>query len=128
LKYWRNVYDIDNNKWAMNRYWNPNVVICTPKYNYIKVNVDGDYIYNEKTGQWDSSSNGTHNREYDHEELKIINHETHYYWIDFLDDSYLEKYKVSNIGRRTKVINDNDVKAIFFESTPNVLFIDPNST
>ena len=47
------------------------------------------------------------------------------FWIEFIDDnSELGKYSVSEIGRRPKVINDADVKAIFFRDTPTVLFID----
>ena len=60
--------------------------------------------------------------------VTIINHTSVPFWIDFCDDSYLEKYKPSNIGRRTKVVNDSEVKAIFFEETPNVLFVDPMNT
>lgn len=49
------------------------------------------------------------------------------FWIDFIDIlSDLGEYSVGTIGRRSKVINDADVKAIFFRDTPDVLFIDPN--
>lgn len=48
------------------------------------------------------------------------------FWLDFISvDSDLGKYRVSIIGRRPKVVNDSDVKAIFYRETPNVLFIDP---
>ena len=48
------------------------------------------------------------------------------FWIDFIGEgSDLEKYKVQLIGRRSKSVKDNDVKAIFFRDTPEVLFIDP---
>lgn len=48
------------------------------------------------------------------------------FWIDFIGEgSELEKYKVGLIGRRSKSVKDNDVKAIFFRDTPEVLFIDP---
>ena len=49
-----------------------------------------------------------------------------YFWIDFIgENSELEKYRMDLIGRRPKVINDKDVKAIFFRDTPQVLFVDP---
>jgi hypothetical protein len=60
--------------------------------------------------------------------LIFKNHAAFNFWLDFLDDTYLEKYYPSNVGRRTKVVNDTEVKAIFFEETPNILFIDPAST
>lgn len=51
------------------------------------------------------------------------------FWMDFIgEDSDLSKYKISQIGCRPKVINDDDVKAIFFRDTPDVLFIDPTNT
>ena len=50
------------------------------------------------------------------------------FWLEFIDvNSSLGKYRVSLIGRRSKVINDNEIKAIFYRETPGVLFIDPTS-
>lgn len=50
------------------------------------------------------------------------------FWLEFLStDSALGQYRVSLIGRRSKAINDNDIKAIFYRETPGVLFVDPNS-
>ena len=61
--------------------------------------------------------------------ITIKNPENLPFWIDFLDsESYLSKYKVSSIGRRTKTVNDPNVKAIFYRTTPPVLFINPLST
>ena len=135
LGFWRILYDIEKNEWANNMYWNPDYIICERKYTYIideenkYSNNKRQYKYNETTGKYETNSeDGTHKRLFDHDELKMVNHESFIFWLDFLDDAYLEKYKPSNIGRRTKVINDTEVKAIFFEGTPNVLFIDPNNT
>ena len=96
LGFWRLLYDPDKQEWNNTDGWNP------------------DYIYiteDEKTKI---------------RKINIKNHEGLIFWFDFIDDAYLEKYKPSNIGRRTKVINDNDVKGIFFEETPNLLFIKEN--
>lgn len=135
LGFWRILYDIEKNEWADNMYWNPDYIVCERKYIYTTdeenkySNNKRQYKYNEKTGKYEiNSEDGTHKRLFDHDELKMVNHESFIFWLDFLDDAYLEKYKPSNIGRRTKVINDTEVKAIFFEGTPNVLFIDPNNT
>lgn len=48
------------------------------------------------------------------------------FWIDFQDtESYLGKYSVELIGRRTNTVKDTNIKAIFFRETPNVLFTNP---
>lgn len=46
------------------------------------------------------------------------------FWIDFIDPeaSGLEKYAVSQIGPRPKVVNENSVKAIYYREVPNILF------
>lgn len=108
LGFWRIIYDPSNNDWASNYHWNPDYIVCKRG-----VVLDGG-IKLPSIPLYD--------------QLNFVNHENYIFWIDFLDDTYLEKYKPSNIGRRTKVVNDSEVKAIFFEETPNVLFIDPNDT
>lgn len=61
--------------------------------------------------------------------IEIINPANLPFWFDFLDaESYLSKYKVAAIGRRTKTVNDTAVKAIFYRTTPPVLFINPLDT
>lgn len=58
--------------------------------------------------------------------LKFVAPEILTFWIDFVDlSSYLGKYAPQVIGRRPKVVNDQDVKAIFFRETPEVLFLRP---
>ena len=49
------------------------------------------------------------------------------FWFDFLDapDSSLNKYSVKAIGDRTKVINENDIKAIYYGEIPTIIFITP---
>lgn len=59
--------------------------------------------------------------------IHFNNPETLPFWIDFIDDtSELGKYSVSMIGRRSKVVNDDAIKAIFFRDTPDILFLDPD--
>lgn len=108
LGFWRLLYDPNNADWSGNYYWNPDYIECRRGV----LLEDGTQLPPEPA----------------YDQLIIINHENYIFWIDFLDDAYLEKYKPGNIGRRTKVVNDNEVKAIFFEETPNVLFVDPNTT
>ena len=58
--------------------------------------------------------------------IKFIAPENILFWIDFLDtNSALGKYKISAIGHRAKVINDDKVNAIFFRDTPTVLWLSP---
>jgi hypothetical protein len=103
LGFWRLLYDLDNSDWGSNYGWNPDYIICKRGENNME-----PYPF------WDT--------------LVMVNHENYIFWFDFLDDAYLEKYKPSNIGRRTKVVNDTEIKSIFVEATPNILFIDPNDT
>ena len=59
--------------------------------------------------------------------IKFISPENMLFWIDFLDaNAALGKYKVTSIGHRAKVINDDKVKAIFFRDTPTVLWLSPD--
>ena len=47
------------------------------------------------------------------------------FWFDFLDQyGELDKYSVKAIGDRPKVINDNQISAIYFRETPTVLFVE----
>lgn len=49
------------------------------------------------------------------------------FWFDFLDttDGTLERCSVHNVGDRPKAENDNDVKAIYYRDTPNIIVINP---
>lgn len=56
----------------------------------------------------------------------ITNPEGMNFWIDFMDaTSELGKFSVSAIGDRTKVVNDKDVKSIYYREVPNLLFVTP---
>lgn len=45
------------------------------------------------------------------------------FWLDFIDtSSALGKYSIKNIGRRTKVINNNDIKVVYNSEVPDVVF------
>lgn len=51
--------------------------------------------------------------------------ETINFWFDLADvQGSLNKYSIDAIGRRTKVVNDTNIKAIFYEDTPTVIFVD----
>lgn len=45
------------------------------------------------------------------------------FWLDFIDTgSALGKYSIKNIGRRTKVVNSNDIKTVYNSKVPDVIF------
>lgn len=47
------------------------------------------------------------------------------FWLDFIDtNSVLGKYSIKNIGRRTKVVNNNDIKTVYNSEVPDVVFIE----
>ena len=47
------------------------------------------------------------------------------YWFDFLDtEGELNQFSVRAVGARTKAINENTVKSIYFRETPQVVFVD----
>lgn len=51
------------------------------------------------------------------------------FWFDFLDtDGELARYSNPAIGNRPKAENDDTVKAIYYRDTPNVIFVDKNTT
>lgn len=83
------------NKWQENFYWNPDLF----------------------TVDVDENGNRT---------IAFKNPEQLIFWIDFLDNneySALYQYSVPVIGRRAKTVNDDQVKAIYFRDTPNLLFV-----
>lgn len=47
------------------------------------------------------------------------------FWLDFIDTgSDLGKYSINQIGRRTKVINNNEIKSIYNSEVPDIIFIE----
>lgn len=46
------------------------------------------------------------------------------FWLDFIDTSAeIGKYSINKIGRRTKIVNDKDIKTIYNNEVPDVVFI-----
>lgn len=73
------------------------------------------------------------NHKYKYWNKKVIeNPETLHFWIDFLDtDGELSAYSVKSIGIRPKVVNDKDVKAIYYRGIPSVTWgveLNPGAT
>lgn len=92
-----------HNEWFENKYWHPDIIYCQ--------------------AELDNEGHNLPHTLYFKDPGKLL------FWIDFIGEgSELEKYRMDKIGRRPKVVNDNDVKAIFFRDTPEILFIDPTDT
>ena len=50
--------------------------------------------------------------------------ETLSFWMDFLDtEGELNQFAIPVVGNRSKVINDKDVKSIYFKEVPEVIYI-----
>lgn len=56
---------------------------------------------------------------------KVSNYpETLNFWFDFMSvDGEMAKYSISTIGNRSKAINNDKVRAIYYKDTPQVLFL-----
>lgn len=48
------------------------------------------------------------------------------YWLDFIDTPQLEQYSVNAIGRRTKVVNNNEIKTLYNKDVQDIIFINSN--
>ena len=56
-----------------------------------------------------------------HKQPELLN-----FWFDFLDSQgELQQFNVKMIGNRPKVVNDNNVKSIYFRETPSVIYLQP---
>lgn len=57
----------------------------------------------------------------------ILNPEDLIFWFDILDnESEISQYKISNIGLRTKAVNDKNVTSIAYRDIPTILFVRNN--
>ena len=51
------------------------------------------------------------------------------FWFDFLDtEGELSKFSVQLNGARSKAVNENTIKSIYFRETPDIVFIKSNNT
>ena len=47
------------------------------------------------------------------------------FWLDFIDTSAaIGKYSISQIGRRTKVVNNKEIKTVYNSEVPDVIFLE----
>jgi hypothetical protein len=85
------------------------------------INYDKDRDYYTRTETYDKESHWSNSIKESPENLN--------FWFDFLDtEGDLSQYSVPRIGPRPKAENSSDVKAIYFRETPDVIFIDPDTS
>ena len=97
------------------------------KEELIKLEDELDLLKTEKKKISEQASQYYHEEEsselrywniYVHSSPEVLN-----FWIDFLDtEGELQQFSVKSIGARPKVVNDKDVKSIYFRETPAVIY------
>ena len=74
-------------------------------------------LYNPMNKNWDATNHWNPNVFNDPGSIN--------FWLDFIDtSSALGKYSIKNIGRRTKIVNNNDIKTVYNSEVPDVVFIE----
>lgn len=120
--FWRSIYSPEN---VYVRVYDINANNYTE---YYIMNENGEYIhpytaYNENISYYDISNEyypANHQYAYWHKNV-IEEPEMLSFWLDFLDtDGDISKYSVKSIGVRPKVVNDKDVKAIYYREVPSI--------
>lgn len=89
-----------------------------------KFGVASNYYYAELLNEWPKIYDLENNKFYS--EALAYPYELDYY-LDFIDSSAeISNISISNIGRRTKVINSNDINCIFEREIPDWVLIENN--
>ena len=85
---------------------------------------DSNYYYPELVNEWQKSYEIIGGQDKIKDEVKENPHELDYY-LDFIDsDAAISEFSVENIGRRTKIINDDSVNCLFEKEFPDVILIE----
>lgn len=73
------------------------------------LNKDDYYRHDHENAYWNSKV---------FENPELLN-----FWFEFLDtEGELQQFSVKSIGTRSKVVNDNNVKSIYYRETPSVIY------
>ena len=89
-------------------------------YNYKQIK-----YYNQCYDYYRITDTQEEKAKYLHWNKNVVNApETLNFWMDFLDvDGELNQFSVPVVGDRTKVVNDKDVKSIYFKEVSEVIYI-----
>lgn len=120
LSFWRQLYNTDRVYYTWNDDGTPMVNEDGSKYYCTAKLTDEEWISYEKNHYW----NPSHVFCDDAYNLTFTHPETMNFWLEFIDpNSDIGKFSVKAIGHRPKVVNDSNVKAIYFRETPNILLV-----
>lgn len=91
----------------------------TVKTNYYDSELLAEWrkLYDPGKSDWDTTN---------HWNPDVFNHpENLHFWIDFIDGSSegIGKYRIKQIGRRTKVVNNTSLKTVYNKEVPDIVFI-----
>lgn len=131
-------------RWVDNNFWNPNLfyydrptnllTMINPENmrfwidfldldNIISIGYveddEGDFYFDKKKGHYKALSGTDRNNFPEGTKFYSIRQEVK----EEILNNDLSQYKISLIGRRSKYVNDDKVKAIYFRSTPSLLFV-----
>lgn len=90
--------------------------------------VHDNYYDSELLAEWRNLYNPIYEpwNSYNHWNPDVFNDSTKInFWLDFIDTgSALGKYSVKEIGRRTKVVNNTNIRTVYNSEVPDIIFIE----
>ena len=103
--------NISNGEWK--------ITDTTVPYGFVDLNAALEYYYNTFITETDEPNTLYWNRAVFEDPASLR------FWFDFINGkgSELDKYSVKAIGDRTKVVNSDDIKAIYYGEIPNLIYI-----
>ena len=128
---YRQNYHKDNFLLQVSSY-NPSCLYGKTGYEQYYIDLEGFWrlLYNPSPNEEDANNYYPqgHVNQYWNKQV-VDNPENLIFWFDFLDaeSSDISNYSVPIVGARTKVINDNDVKNIYYRNIPQIIFKTENS-
>ena len=85
---------------------------------------DSNYYYAELVNEWPKSYEIQDGKDKIKDEVKESPYELDYY-LDFIDsDAAISEFSIENIGRRTKIINDDSINCLFEKEFPDLILIE----
>lgn len=108
--------------------YNPDYIYGKTGYEQYYIDLEGFWrLLYDPESESDEYYPSSHKNKYWNKSI-IENPENLIFWFDFLDaeSSNISNYSVPLIGSRTKVVNDNDVKTIYYRNIPQIIFLSSN--
>lgn len=120
LSFWRQLYNTDIEYFE----WSADGILTVQEgrtqYHYIATLSQEKWQAYKENNYW----NPDHVYCAEDNSLTFTHPETMNFWLEFIDpNSDIGKFSIKAIGHRPKVVNDSDVKAIYFRETPPILLV-----